>query len=427
MCPLAIRCLSAWLLLFAAASVAEAQDRYGGGGSAIDYSKLFDETAPRSGGSSYRNSGAAAAPAAVPTNAAPKQPAPRTPSNTLRGPASQPPKPRVAVSPQPAARSRTSSARSVPSSAYGTPPAVTAGVSDRPTRRLNGEGYGQLSDPLAGGRPDRRPMTLDPRAGIRERQTRELLVELTRRPASSQLSGSPRSLASVIASAATRDQQTRLVEAYWSLFSASADYYLGLYELDELERLSNGTTTYSQPVTEARAALGTRISTALKAARAAQYRLGRMIGDGSMPLTTDVPFTGPYATRIDQIFPGGGPDEARLLDELIPLRLAELYSSADAVGRSKAWLREVMNARNARSDGPGIVRALELLGLNGRAFVQLARDYNLQINRYARLAAPGQVDTGLLVGMLVRTPGGSRFGTPTIASEAPLRGAGDFR
>lgn len=212
------------------------------------------------------------------------------------------------------------------------------------------------------------------------------------------------SLASVISSASSRGEQSQRVEAYWALTSASADYYLGLAEVRELEALRQQVSTYNRPLSEAQTNIATRVDTSLKAAKAAQYRLSRLMGGGVMPLPADTPFTGPYATRFESVFASGGSEEARLLHDLLPLRLAELQDAGDAVARSQAWVDRVAGDQSNRSDGTGILRAMELLALNRRAFVMIARDYNLQINRYAQLASPDRVDTGRLVAMLIRTP-----------------------
>ena len=244
-------------------------------------------------------------------------------------------------------------------------------------------------------------------SGVRERQTRAMLRKMLRRHPQSRLTGTPISLAEIVGSAPSRDEQCHRVEAYWALTSAVADYYLGLAEADELTRLKQQISTYSQPLSEWQTNLATRIDTSLKAARAAQHRLAQEMGTGVMPLPSDTPFTGPYATRYNEIFAGGGPPEARLLNELLPLRLSELQDAADAVARSQKWLPEVAKDQARGSDAKGVIMAMELLALNRRAFVQLARDYNLQINRYTQLTAPERVDTGRLVAMLIRTPGGS--------------------
>lgn len=246
----------------------------------------------------------------------------------------------------------------------------------------------------------------DPEVGAREQKVRRVLERMLEPPQDSQLTGTPVSLATVVASATTREDQALRIEAYWNLTAAAADYYLGVAEVEELSQLRKKVSTYSTSLNEAQSTLATRADTSLKAARVAQHRLARMMGGAAMPLPADIPFTGPYATRLSSAFPGGAPAEARLIHELLPLRLAELQDGAEAVSRSAAWFDRVRNETGSGGDETGIVRALELNALNRRAFVMLARDYNLQISRYTQLFAPERLDTGRLVAMLIRTPRG---------------------
>jgi hypothetical protein len=245
--------------------------------------------------------------------------------------------------------------------------------------------------------------TSDPMAASREQNTRNMLQKMLAPRQGSQLSGTSMSLASVVASAADRDEQSRRVEAYWALSSAVADYYLGLDEMVEMSRLRQTLPTYSTALGDAEAAQRTRLDTSLKAAKAAQYRLSMLMGGGVAPLPSDAPFTGPYATRIETVFPEGAPAEARLIAELLPLRLAELQGAAADLAGSENWVDKVRGDQQNGSDGRGVVQALKLNALSRRAFVQIARDYNLQINRYSQLATPDQIDTGRLVAMLIRT------------------------
>lgn len=251
----------------------------------------------------------------------------------------------------------------------------------------------------------------DPLAASRERKTHEMLQKMLAPRPGSQLSGTPMSLASVVSSAESRDEQARRVEAYWALTSAAADYYLGLDEMVEMSRLRQQLPTYSNALGEAESGLKTRLDTSLKAARAAQYRLSNLMGGGVAPLPSDIPFTGPYATRMASVFPQGPPAEAALISELLPSRLAELQNAAADLAGSENWVDTVRGDQQNGSDGRGVVQALKLNALSRRAFVQIARDYNLQINRFSQLATPDRIDTGRLVAMLIRT-------TPTGAASA---------
>lgn len=450
-------------VIFAAAALLAApvlgQDRYGGSGSSssLDLSKAFDSLPSSSQAGGYRSSEPTTGSASGDRSAQPLRtldtpPRPQTPSRQ----STTPPSPgRLRSLDPPAASSRSSAStpstttpsrtrssdpfaggsgrntsgsgtRSQASPRSDTTARTTAGTTssrrdytqpstarDRSPSRFSSQANTTSGSGYQSGLRSERSRLQDSsfgsdlatqQAGVRERRTRKMLEKMLRRHPDSRLTGNPMSLSSVVASAGSREEQAQRVESYWALTSAAADYYLGLVEADELTRLKQQVSTYSKPLNEWQTNLATRIDTSLKAARAAQFRLGRQMGGGVMPLPTDTPFTGPYATRYQEIFPAGAPGEARLLNELLPLRLSELEDAAEAVARSEKWLPEVAKDQGRGSDGKGVIMAMELLALNRRAFVQLARDYNLQINRYTQLTAPERVDTGRLVAMLIRTP-----------------------
>jgi hypothetical protein len=165
-------------------------------------------------------------------------------------------------------------------------------------------------------------------------------------------------------------------------------------------------TIVSQPGTtfqQAEKELAVRVGTSQRAAMASQYRLASLMGlsEGNLPLPDDLPHCGNYQSHYEQIFAGRPLAEAQELSALLPLRYAELKSAAAAVARSQDWLASVENVRRADSDGTGSIRALELLALYRRAFVQIARDYNRRIARYVELATPGEIGSERLIGRLI--------------------------
>ncbi|MEM6798628.1 MAG: hypothetical protein AAF589_03860 [Planctomycetota bacterium] len=218
-------------------------------------------------------------------------------------------------------------------------------------------------------------------------------------PGDSQLSGTPLTLAEIIAGAPSRADQTQRIDAYWDLCSSVADYYLGLREADELRRLQRRLPAVSNALRQASSELNVRVGTSLKAAVASQERLASLMGRSAPGLPGDVPFCGRYDTKFQSIFGNGGPIEARNLNELLPLRYAELVGASEAVDRSQAWIESV--AKQPSQTGAGMIRALELLALNRRAFVQIAKDYNRRITRYTELSRPGRLENGRLVAMLI--------------------------
>jgi hypothetical protein len=182
-----------------------------------------------------------------------------------------------------------------------------------------------------------------------------------------------------------------------------ADYYLGVREQDELQRLRSSVTNVGPVWQQAASELGVRIGTSQRAAVAAQYRLASFLsgaGEASLPLPTDLLHCGDYYARYDQVFAGRQSPEAQQLSELLPMRYQELSDAALAVTRAEEFLGAIVSQR-AGGDGSGTLRALELLALRRRAFVQIARDYNRRIARYTELASPGPIDADRLIGMLI--------------------------
>jgi hypothetical protein len=229
-------------------------------------------------------------------------------------------------------------------------------------------------------------------------------------PTGTLLSGQPVKLVDLVSSARSRAEQTQRVEAYWDLCSSVTDYYLGLRELGELQRFGqSGGPMWQQVSTE----MNTRNATALRAARASQMRLASLMGRGGdlMPLPEDAPHCASYNSHYAEIFPQGGPAEAKELDALLPLRYKELQIAAENVQKSEQLVDSFANGRGNFADG---LNSLELLALNRRAFVQIARDYNRRIARYSELASPGEIGAVRLTSMLIKTD------TPATATKPSL-------
>jgi hypothetical protein len=220
---------------------------------------------------------------------------------------------------------------------------------------------------------------------------------------SSRLSGEWVTLNEIISSAAPRSDQSKQIEAYWDLCSSVADYFLGLREQEEIRRLRGIFPNAGVALQRAEQELAVRVGTAERAARASQLRLASLSGRGSdrLPLPANQPFCGTYETLYEQVFVGRSSVEAAELNELISLRQAELQDACDAVNRTDGLLRD-MSARPSSLSDEAVLQALELIALQRRAFVQIARDYNRRIARYVELARPGQIAPEQLIGMLIR-------------------------
>lgn len=241
-------------------------------------------------------------------------------------------------------------------------------------------------------------------------------------PPGSQLRGEAVRLGEVVSSGRTRNEQTQRIEAYWDLCSSVADYYLSVREQEELRGLTSAASRQSAALQEAEKKMAVRSDTSLRAAKATQFRLASFIGRGpnNLPLPADTPHCGTYTSRYDQVFAGRSSPEAQGLAQLLPMRHAELDDAAVGVSGAEDWLRGVIS-RNENSDATGNLRALELLALQRRGFVQIARDYNRRIARYSELATPGQITPDRLTGMLIKRPGASSATRSAAPASPPTR------
>ena len=233
----------------------------------------------------------------------------------------------------------------------------------------------------------------------------EMMRAMLAAPRGSRLVGETVTLADVVQGASSRQEQSDRVDAYWDLCSSVADYYLGLREQEELRRLRSLVKQVGPAWQEAESELGVRIGTSQRAAVASQLRLASFLGQmdpNRLPLPSDIPHCGDYNTRYDEVFTGRPSIEAQQLRDLLPQRYEELKDAAAAVTRAEEWVNQVATQQSSNSEGVGTLRSLELLALRRRAFVQIARDYNRRIARYAELAAPNQLDPQQLVSMLIK-------------------------
>lgn len=293
-----------------------------------------------------------------------------------------------------------------------TPPAGTPGTGGAvsPPPAFGGQPPFRNVQPQAGA-AGASPSAISP--GARPKPS-VIMKQMLSPPTGSQLTGSPVSLIEVVSGAGSRSEQAYRVEAYWDLCSSVADYYLGVLEQSEMRNLRSLNPNVGAAMQQAEAKFALRLGTSKQAAVASQRRLASMMGrGGSLPLPTDLPHSGSYQSHYEQIFADRPSTEAQELAALLPLRYAELKDSAAAVVRTRADLDAI--ARND-SGGTDTLRALELLALQRRAFVQIARDYNRRIARYAELSTPGEIGAERLVGMLIKldnTPTATRPSLPT--------------
>ena len=155
----------------------------------------------------------------------------------------------------------------------------------------------------------------------------KLLESLLQPPASGQLTGRAIKLSEVVASASSRDEQTRRIELYWDLSTAMMDYHLSLLEATQLETLKAPIAQPGQDWTAAMESLKSRAQVSLNTALLAQIRLRQEMGLSAgdpPPVPADEPHCGNYDTRFKDIFSGRVVPDAQRLHELILLGYQDL-------------------------------------------------------------------------------------------------------
>jgi hypothetical protein len=356
---------------------------------------------PPTGGSQQPNYGQPG----LPTSSQPVSTPPATspPSSFQQRPAAQQPPSQQPTSPPP----RQMPATTEEAYGYGRPATSAAPLNNFTPR--------PSAQPLNNSRPSAAARSIDAAGSSKPRAMMQAMLTA---PNGSRLQGRPVTLVEVVSTASSRSDQSRRIDAYWDLCSSVADYYLGVREQQELQQLRSTVTSVGPVWQAAEAELGVRISTSQKAAVASQYRLASLMSDnGSMglPLPADLPHCGDYYARYDQVFAGRQSGEAQQLAELLPLRYEELVDAETAVARAEEFMTAISAQRGA-GDGTGQLKALELLALRRRAFVQIARDYNRRIARYTELSTPGDIGSDRLISMLIKrgsTTGGNVPNTAT--------------
>jgi hypothetical protein len=198
----------------------------------------------------------------------------------------------------------------------------------------------------------------------------DLMRQLMKAPATSQLHGTPLTLGEAVRDARNRQEQTARAKAYWDLAAAVGDYYLALLENTELNVLRQSVTAPAKQWETRIKEAQDRVVATEQAARAAQLRLHQSLGratGGALPLPADAPHCGRYNTEYDVIFAREPNLIARQLSELMPLRYTALRSQAQAVADAEAWRDQMSRQRDPAGDGLELLQSQDLVSLLHRA------------------------------------------------------------
>ena len=241
---------------------------------------------------------------------------------------------------------------------------------------------------------------------VKRRRPPELVDEAVHLPDGSAIAGRPLTLLDALGSTFDRRRQYEIVQAYWRLAEATAEYH---YSLEYSRSLESAVGTQDAALLSSRAAAAALCrETELRATEAqfALAALAMMSEDSPLPLPADQPHVGAYRTYFNELFAGRTPpDAARLTDKLLPLQRRAIDQSASAVlAAEDALLAVSEDLRAGRGTTDSLVSAARMLFLRRQSFIRLVCEYNRTIAEYGLSVASPSTTPRQLVAMLIGPP-----------------------
>ncbi len=232
-----------------------------------------------------------------------------------------------------------------------------------------------------------------------------LLSEALKKPVEGALVGKLVTLEEALGRGAERTQQLKIVQAYWRLATAQADYHWALDQRDRLAYYTRGHTN-SAGALSARASARADVRDMQLAVAQAQQDLVMAIGawqDASPPLAVDRPHVGDYRTEYESVFANRMPPaRIRLIHRTLPVLRQAIDAHCDAVVAAIDALEAT--GEHFETSGQGldtILVVLDLLKRERRSFMSDVRNYNQDIAEYALAAAPPGLNPKALVAWLI--------------------------
>lgn len=245
------------------------------------------------------------------------------------------------------------------------------------------------------------------------------------------LEGKPTPLVDLVARLADRGQQTVLVQTYWKLSAALAEYRIAADESARLGQLlpsPDATGKHpTDPLLESRLASSeARLREAELAVVDAQYaltELARLPLSDPPILPADLPHAGPYRTYFQERYARVAPPRGHLIDRSLPLlhRSLELRAMA-AVAAADAADADHEAYHAGKLDALTVIETLAELTRQRRAFIAAVRDYNVDIAEYAFSVVPPGLSSAQLVSVLIgpaKPAGGGASGQKAIVQDPP--------
>lgn len=227
-------------------------------------------------------------------------------------------------------------------------------------------------------------------------------------PAGSPLSGQPLTLANALSTTNERRVQLAVVQTYWGLVQALAEYHYGVDYVQTLAAIkprSADVPTFRGLQASAAAQLR---ETELRVLRL-QYELAALVQlppSAALPLPADRPHVGAYRTSFGELFAGRTPPEpARLAEKILPLQHQVIEAQAAAVlAAEDARNATVEDYSAGRLNAAAVASCSAELLTQQREFMRFVCDYNRNIADYGLAVVGPAASPQALAAVLIGPP-----------------------
>ena len=236
---------------------------------------------------------------------------------------------------------------------------------------------------------------------------REMLIEALHLPAEGTVQGRRITLVEALGASLDRAEQMRVTQAYWRLVEAVALYgFAAEYEAQVFESVPfQGEEALLRAAKAAAVAMLRDSEASVVAAQHDLAQAASLPPSGLLPLPADLPLTGMYGTRYDELFANRpAPIDIALLARTLPLRQQAVESQAMAVTAAAREWSLAVNAYGLRRQGlAATLAAARRYRQRRQAFVRTVCRYNHDIANYA-LAVVGPGIGGQTVATMLIEP-----------------------
>jgi len=252
----------------------------------------------------------------------------------------------------------------------------------------------------------------------------EWLADLQSEIQEEPLPGQPWSLVALLERAAGTRTEVAATVAYWKLAAAAAEVTQRQREHHRLRALTEqaqADPALAQATAEALLAYReARLHVRLAQLELAQFV--RLAPREALPLPADLPLTGVYRTRFEEIFRQRiPPKSAIVMQQTIPLRFEVLQLRTRAVRAAQDDLEALVElVPQGHAGWANLLAAERELGRQQRALLEAVQQYNEDIATYALPLAGESAPAELLASMLIKP--GPRTGAPQEHAPGGIEG-----